>query len=505
MKLALAVVVVLAIAAAACDNARPARRTAGPVPTGRPPATTLPPSSTSTSTTLAPPAPLVWTRCGGFECATLTVPLDYAQPHGATVGIALIRSRATDPAHRIGSLVVNPGGPGESGIALIGRDVSLMPAGVRQRFDIVEFDPRGVGRSGAISCTTGGAAAETGLGPDPAPSTPAAVSAVVQSNTAYAQACAHAAGALLAHVGSVDVARDLDQLRRALGDQGLTYLGLSYGTLLGATYADLFPTHVRALALDGAIDPALPMNQLQVDQARSFEDALDAFFAACVPGCGWRPNGDPATALNALFDRLRAHPLPAGGGEQAGPAELYSALLSRLYTPTRRASLASALAAAERGDGSAIRSLADTYDGRAPGATINADASNAVNCLDHPVPRDIGQLEAEANAARARAPVFGPILVWGGVVCAVWPVPATRAVHPVHAHGAPPIVVVGTTGDPATPYSWAAALASELDQGVLLTRRGDSHVAFFSSSCVRAALETYFVDRAPPPPGTSCQ
>jgi pimeloyl-ACP methyl ester carboxylesterase len=505
MKTALAATLALVLGAAACDGGGPAHRSAGRVPAPIAPTTTSAPAPT-TSTTLPPPPPLAWARCGAFDCATLTVPLDYSQPNGPTTGVAVIRGRATDPTQRIGSLVVNPGGPGESGYALIARDVGLLPARVRQRFDVVEIDPRGVGRSGAINCTTAGGdgSGSTGLGPDPAPSTPAAVDAVVQSNTGYAQACARAAGALLAHVGSTDVARDLDQLRRALGDERLSYLGLSYGTLLGATYVDLFPTHVRAAALDGAIDPTLSMEQMQLDQARSFEDALDAFFAACVPGCGWHPNGDPSTALVALFDRLRARPLAAGGGKQAGPSELYSALLSRLYTPSRRAGLASALAAAERGDGSAIRSLADAYQGRAPGATINADAANAINCLDHPVSRDIGVLQAHAAAASERARVFGSILVWGGVVCAVWPAPPTREAHAVRAPGAPPIVVVGTTHDPATPYAWAQALASQLERGVLLTREGSSHVALFSSGCVRAALDAYLVDLAPPGPGTTC-
>jgi pimeloyl-ACP methyl ester carboxylesterase len=505
-SLALLATVALVVLAVACDGGGSSRTVAPRAPASRSSTTTTAFVAPTTSTTLPPPPPLAWVRCGSFECATLTVPLDYSQPSGPTTGVAVIRSRATDPAQRIGSLVVNPGGPGESGYALIGRDLGLLPSRVRQRFDVIELDPRGVGRSGAINCPgSGDGTGGVGLGPDPAPSTPGAVDAVVRSNTEYAQACARATGPLLPHVGTTDVARDLDQLRRGLGDERLTYLGLSYGTLLGATYADLFPTHVRAAALDGAIDPARSMEELQVDQARSFENALDGFFAACVPGCGWRPRGDPAVALVALFDRLRARPLAAGGGKQAGPAELYAALLSRLYAPSRRASLAAALAAAERGDGSAIRSLADAYQGRAPGATINADAANAINCLDHPVPHDVAQLQAHAAGASTRAPVFGAILVWGGVVCAVWPAPPTRAAHAVRAPGAPPILVVGTTQDPATPYAWAQALAAQLERGVLLTREGNSHVALFSSGCVRAAVDAYLVELRPPAPGTTCQ
>ncbi|HEY7134637.1 MAG TPA: alpha/beta hydrolase [Acidimicrobiia bacterium] len=492
----------------ACDG--DGRRTSArrdPASTSSAPASSSSSSTSTTSTTLAPPPPLAWHPCGAYQCATLTVPLDYAHAGGRTIGVAVIRHPAGDPAHRIGSLVLDPGGPGESGLALIGRDLGLLPPRVRSRFDVVELDPRGVGQSGAIRCS-GGSGGDGGgggaPGPDPAPSTPPAIEQVVRANAGYAQLCAAAAGPLLGHVGSVDVARDLDQLRRALGDAQLTYVGLSYGTLLGATYADLFPTHVRALALDGAIDPARSMYDLQVDEARAFEDALNGFFSACVPGCGWRPSGDPTAALLALFDRLRAHPLPAGAGKQAGPDELYLAIVSRLYSPSRRGSLASALAAAERGDGGPIRSLADAYEGRTPGATINADASNSINCLDHPVPRDAGALAAQAAGAAKVAPVFGPILVWGGIVCAVWPALPTREPHPVHAPGAPPIVVVGTTRDPVTPYPWAQALAGELEHGVLLTRDGSTHVALFSSGCVRATLDAYLVDLHPPAPGTVC-
>jgi pimeloyl-ACP methyl ester carboxylesterase len=493
----------------ACDGSgrqASGRRAASASTSSAPASTSSSSSTTTTSTTLAPPPPLAWRPCGAYQCATLTVPLDYSHANGPTIGVAVIRRPAGDPAQRIGSLVVDPGGPGESGLALIGRDLGLLPARVRSRFDVVELDPRGIGQSGAISCSGGSGGGSRGgtPGPDPAPSTPAAIEQVVAANTGYARACAAQAGPLLGHVGSVDVARDLDQLRRALGDAQLTYVGLSYGTLLGATYADLFPTHVRALALDGAIDPARSMYDLQVDQARAFEDALAGFFRACVPGCGWRPSGDPTGALLALFDRLRAHPLPAGGGKQAGPDELYLAILSRLYSPSRRGSLASALAAAERGDGGPIRSLADAYEGRTPGATINADASNAINCLDHPVPRDAGALATQAAGAAKVAPVFGPILVWGGIVCAVWPALPTREPHSVHAPGAPPIVVVGTTRDPVTPYPWAQAVAGELSHGVLLTREGSTHVALFSSACVRAALDAYLVDLHPPAPGTVC-
>jgi pimeloyl-ACP methyl ester carboxylesterase len=309
---------------------------------------------------------------------------------------------------------------------------------------------------------------------------------------------------LLGFIGTTDVARDVEQLRKALGEEHLTFLGISYGTLVGATYADLFPTHVRALVLDGVIDPALPTFELWMAQAVGFQQQLDAFFASCAGGCAWQPGIPLADALDRLGQRIRTQPLNAGNGAVVGVSELYTALFSRLYSRSRWSALASALGAAERGDGGPILSITHSYLGDAPGATINPDASNAINCLDHPVETDLTKYDALAAQAATRARHFGPYMAWAGLMCATWQAPPTRQPHPVRAPGAPPIVVIGTTNDPATPFAWAQNVAATFEHGALLTREGTGHVAYFSSSCVRRVVDAYVVNLTPPAPGTVC-
>jgi len=430
------------------------------------------------------------------------VPVDYASPGGAHIGIALRRRPASDPAHRIGSLVLNPGGPGGSGIAALDQDVSLLPASVLARFDVIAFDPRGIGASEALHCTGD---TYNGPVPDPDPQTAAAIATLLAADRAYAEACARAGGALLAHLGTADVARDMEELRMAVGDPGLTYLGLSYGTFLGAQYAVMFPTQVRAMVLDGAIDPALTTEQLADAQAQGFEQSLEAFFAWCrASRCAWQPAGDPHTAFRAIATTLRARPLTVGS-RTLGPSQFYTGTFGTLYARSFWPSLARSLAAAAAGNGAPMLGLFNGYE-RTGDPTFDGDTNNAVTCLDHPVPADPAVYPSRASRAAAVAPDFGPLFAWGGLTCAVWPVPAgaLRVPTPAHAPGSPPILVVGTTGDPATPYAWAQALASQLAHGVLLTRVGQDHVAIFYSSCVRSWDAQYLVDLEPPPAGTVC-
>jgi pimeloyl-ACP methyl ester carboxylesterase len=502
-----AIVVLLVPTLAACDGsgAREARSST----TSRPrPSTTTAPTTTTTEPP-PDPGPLAWAPCGGGdECATLSVPVDYSHPRNATLPLSLRRRPATDPARRIGSLVINPGGPGEAGTQLLRRDLSVLGPSVRQRFDVVEMDPRGVGNSGGFRCNGDGSSdsgAGTGEKVDPVPTTPEAEATLVAADRAYADACAHGAGVLLGYIGTTDVARDLEQLRKALGEAQLTFLGMSYGTLVGSTYTDLFPTHVRALVLDGVIDPSLPSFELWMAQAASFQQQLDGFFAWCGSGCAWRPGIALPEALDRLIRRVRTQPLPAGSGAIVGVSELYTALFSRLSSRSRWSSLASALGAAERGDGGPLLSITRGYLGDAPGATINPDASSAINCLDHPVDTDVNAYNGLAAQAAARSRHFGPYFAWAGLMCATWRATPTRQPHPVTAPGSPPILVIGTTNDAATPFAWAQHVASTLSQGVLLTRDATGHVAMLGSGCVRAAIERYLVDLTPPAPGTVCR
>ncbi|MHB8593206.1 MAG: alpha/beta hydrolase, partial [Acidimicrobiales bacterium] len=373
------------------------------------------------------------------------------------------------------------------------------------RFDVVSFDPRGVQRSSPVTCGESSNAVQQGPLPDPAPPTAAAQRAVLANDTAYAQDCAKASGLLLPFVGTVDAARDLDRIRAALGDARLTYIGHSYGTLLGLTYADMFPGHIRAMVLDSVIDPALTTDQMVIDQAVGFETELDNFFSWCAASssCPWRPVGDPTGALLGLIAQSRASALPAGAGRQAGPGEIYTAVLSGLYSQSSWPELGEALAQAAGGNGSVLLAMADAY--ATSNGTNGIDADSAISCLDHPVSRDPSAYPQLAASAGVQAPVFGPMLVWGLLECAVWPTPPTRVPHAISAAGAPPILVVGTSGDPATPHKWAVDVAGQLEHGVLVTWQGQSHVAYFYSPCVRAIDQAYLVQGTLPADGTVCR
>jgi hypothetical protein len=261
---------------------------------------------------------------------------------------------------------------------------------------------------------------------------------------------------------------------------------------------------VRAMVLDSVIDPALTFNQITLGQAQGFEGVLLSFFSWCAASssCPWRPAGDPTNAVLALLAQSRAAPVPAGNGRTAGPGELYDALLDGLYSETDWPTLGNALAADAAGNGAAIVAMSDAYN--VNGSTNGDDAAEAIDCADHPVSHDLAAYPFLAAEYQASAPVFGALLAWGEAACAVWPTPATRTPAPVSAVGAPPILVVGTTHDPATPYAWAVSVANELSHGVLLTRDGSDHVAYFYSACVRSYVQTYLVTGVTPPPGTVC-
>jgi len=461
-------------------------------------------STTSTTQPALPVTPITWTPCNGdLQCGTLIVPLDYSRPQGATIGIAVARHLAEEPTDRVGSLVINPGGPGVSGIDDFTNELDSLTPGLLDDFDIVTFDPRGVQRSDPVTCgeTPG---ATPGPVPDPIPQTAAEEQSIIANMRQFGADCEKASGTVLPYVGTVDVARDLDRLRQALGDSGLTYMGQSYGTLLGVTYAQLFPTHIRAMVLDSVIDPALSFSQMTLGQAEGFEGVLDSFFTWCAgtSACQWRPAGDPTTALLAQIAKSRTEPMPAGNGRSAGPGEFYNALLDGLYSESDWDTLGAALAADAAGNGAPIVAMSDHYS--MDGSTNGADAAQAIDCLDHPSTKDLGSYGQLAASFAASAPVFGPLLAWGEASCAVWPVAPTRTPAPVSAPGSPPVLVIGTTRDPATPYAWAVSVAAQLRHGDLLTVDGSDHVSYFYSPCVRAYVQTYLIDLTTPPVGATC-
>jgi pimeloyl-ACP methyl ester carboxylesterase len=504
------VVITVAVVLAGCGRTSVSQAEVGSATTSVPTTSVPTPTRRVSTTTTLPVTPVQWTACGDLQCGSVTVPLDYSDPGGPTVQIAVARHPAEDPSLRIGSLVINPGGPGSSGIDDLPNELSVLTPELLDRFDIVSFDPRGVERSSPVTCSArstaspGSPSASGGAAIDPVPDTAAARRALLVNDQEFARQCEKYSDAILPYVGTVDTARDLDRIRQALGDARLTFMGNSYGTLLGATYAELFPTHVRAMVLDSAIDPALSTTAYATGQADSLESELTAFSVWCTADadCPWRPTGDPTTALTNLIRTTRTRPLPVTGGGTAGPSQLYGALLAGLESQSSWPTLAAALAGAESGNGSALAAMTSGY--RRGGSTNGADAEQAIDCLDHPVDRNPASYPALADRLARSAPVFGPLLAWALLGCAVWPVLPTRRPAPASDPGSPPILVVGTTGDPVTPYVWSADLAKELADGVLLTWQGRSHVAYFYSQCVRDVVQRYLVGETPPPPGTTC-
>jgi pimeloyl-ACP methyl ester carboxylesterase len=459
---------------------------------------------------------LDWEACdNGFQCARLVVPFDYAHPDsGKRFSLPVVKLAATDPARRVGALVVNPGGPGGSGVQYAEGARNEFPAALRARFDIVGFDPRGVaGSEPALWCQTG-PQTDTFLATDDMPASPAQLATIVTASKQYAARCQQDSGALLPFVGTKDAARDMDVLRAALGQAKLTYLGKSYGTYLGAWYAQLFPAKVRALVLDGAFDPDTPALQDDIVQAQGFQVALNAFTTSCLAAAGC-PLGAQGSSVQAAVGRLQAivvransHPLANhnGTGQVADGAMLLNGVAAALYSRSLWPDLKEGLAGAVKGDGSVLLQLADLLLERSPNGSYSnlVDADTAISCLDRPFPRSLTAWQAAARQATQAAPLFGAPIVWGNLACAYWPV-KSDPLPAIRAAGAPPILVVGTLRDPATPYRWAQALSSDLSSGVLLGWNGDGHTAYGEgSSCVDTIVNDYFVSLKVPRSGMVC-
>ncbi|HUZ38895.1 MAG TPA: alpha/beta hydrolase [Streptosporangiaceae bacterium] len=456
---------------------------------------------------------LRWVPCAhGFRCARLLVPFDYQRPAWKRFSLPVIKLPASNPAQRIGSLVINPGGPGGSGISYALQARSVVSAAVRARFDVVGFDPRGVGQSiPAIHCLSG-PQLDKYFATSDNPVTRAQLAQVVSESKLFAQGCQQHSGALLPYVGTRNAARDMDVLRAALGDAKLTYLGKSYGTYLGAWYAQLFPTHIRALVLDGAVSPDESAFGMNVVQAQGFEVALRSFTADCMKrnpcplGHGSVSAG--IARVQGLLNRTVSKPLTSQiPGQPANSALLLSGVASALYSKSYWQYLREGLTGAFSGNGTVLVELADLLVERQQNGHYSnlVDANTAVNCVDRPWPRSLPAWQSAAHSAARAAPQFGAPIMWGSLPCAYWPVPAAPQVR-LRAAGAPPILVVGTTRDPATPFRWAQALASGLKSGVLLGWNGDGHTAYLmGSSCVDTAVDRYLITLATPRSGMICQ
>ncbi len=457
------------------------------------------------------PTRLTWTDCGGgFQCTTVQVPLDYAHPDSGSIGIAVSRKPATDPAHRIGSVLTNPGGPGASGIEFLRGEASAM-TNLNTRFDLVGFDPRGVGQSAPVRCLDG-PQEDVFNALDPVLDDPQEKQAGIDEDKNFTAGCKQLSGQVLPFVDTVSAARDMDVIRAALGDQKLTYLGFSYGTFLGENYAHLFPTRIRALALDGVIDPTLSPNDLLYAQMVSFQQNLQAFLGDCrarktsSSPCAFAQTGDPGTKLTDMMQRLDVTPLPVGNRQLTRGLALTGVLVT-LYDQSTWSYLDQALTLVDRSNGTLLLRFADLYNGRNSDGTYTneIEANVAVNCVDRPVPTDIPAYDALGPKFASASPLFGPAFQYSNLTCAYWPAKATGSVGPLTADGAPPILLVGGTGDPATPYAWAQAVNTQLAGSVLLTREGNGHVSYTKSSCAKQLIDAYLIDLTLPPAGTVCR
>ncbi|MEV7775112.1 alpha/beta hydrolase [Kitasatospora sp. NPDC086791] len=448
-----------------------------------------------------------------WQCATLKAPLDHTKPDGPTIDLALIRSKAKDEQHRIGSLLFNFGGPGASGVATL---PALAPtyASLNTRYDLVGFDPRGVGASAGVTCL-GDRAMDASAAVDSTPENPAAVKALDDSNAQFVAACEHNSAAVLPYVDTESAARDMDLMRQVLGDPKLSYFGISYGTQLGGVYAHLFPQEVGRMVLDSVVDPTKDPQQSALGQAQGFQLALDDFMKACAAqlgaACPTGAGGDEGTAeVAALVRKLEQSPLPTKDGRQLTETLGVTGIAGALYSQETWPALAAGLTEAmDQGTGTTLLQLADGLNGRdAQGHYSNLNAANrAVSCADARQRYSDQDVQQQLPPFQAASPVFGAFTAWGLTGCTGWPVPG-KGDHPeVAAPGAAPILVVGTTGDPATPVEGAHAMAQQLGAGVgvTVTLQGEGHGGYNTGNpCLKQTVDAYLLDGTVPADGTTC-
>ncbi|RPE40899.1 tripeptidyl-peptidase C [Streptomyces sp. Ag109_O5-1] len=457
---------------------------------------------------------LDWGRCKAtsdsaapgdeWRCATLKVPLDWAKPDGATIGLALIRAQASGGSgKRIGSLLFNFGGPGGSGVSTMPYYASTVSA-LRARYDLVSWDPRGVGASEGIRCRSD-KDIQSAESIDATPDTPAEETAYFQDAADFGKGCEKAAGTLIAHVSTTDTARDMDLMRQVLGDTKMHYFGISYGTELGGVYAHLFPKKVGRLILDAVVDPTADSVGQEKNQAAGFQRALDDY----LKSTGQDPD-QGSRKIAGLLKRLDATPLPTSSGRKLTQSLAVTGIVLPLYSQDSWPTLTSALKAAGEGDGSELLSLADQYNERDSsghyGTTTHSQ--RVISCLDDKERPTLAETKKRLAEFEKISPVFGDFLGWDSAGwCHDWPVAGQWDTPEVSAPGAAPILLVGNTGDPATPYEGARKMADELGRGVgvELTWKGEGHGAYGSGSdCVDSTVNAYLLSGSIPKDGKVC-
>ncbi|WP_369261902.1 alpha/beta hydrolase [Streptomyces sp. R35] len=447
-----------------------------------------------------------------WQCATLKAPLDWAEPKGHTIGLALIRAKSSgDPSKRIGSLLFNFGGPGGSGVTTLpafGEDYATL----RTRYDLVSFDPRGVGRSAGVKCEDD-SQLDKYFQQDATPDNTAEQQRLLTNTKTFNAACEKHSGKALPHVRTIDAARDMDLMRQVLGDDKLHYFGISYGTELGGVYAHLFPKNVGRAVFDAVVDPTQNPEQSSLGQAKGFQLALDNFAEDCTSKKDPCPIGDTPQDVKdriaTLLKDLDSKPIPGVFPRELTQTAATNGIAQALYSKDFWEYLTEGLQQAYDGDGRVLMLLSDSMNGRSEnGQYSNITAANvSINCADDKPRYSSDYVESKLPEFRAASPTFGDYLAWGMVSCTDWAV-AGAADHPdVGAAGAAPILVVGNTGDPATPYEGAKKMVDALGKGVgvELTYKGQGHGAYDSKNkCVQGAVNGYLLEGTVPSAGTVC-
>lgn len=454
---------------------------------------------------------ITWNSCDRGMCATIKVPLDYSQPQADSIEIEVFKRPASDVNGRLGSIVVNPGGPGGSGVEFARSASILMSKTLLTKFDIVGFDPRGVGKSTPIECLSDQQtdALLSNLG---APQSQTQFDQSVAVAASVGQTCQANSPRLTPAIGTVPAAKDMDIMRQLLGEAKLNFFGMSYGSFLGLTYAELFTGNVGRFVLDGVIDPTLSNEQLARGQAEGFQLAFNRFIQDCAkhPDCPL-PKGQ-AKGLQRVDQWLKSlgnQPIPAAPGRPLTKPLALTGIVSSLYEPeTGWPTLRTALADGFRGEGRTMLEIVDEFTVREPDghfADNSIDALYAVNCLDRPDRADPARTAELATEWSSTAPTFGPDLAWSNLPCYNWPAPATDMPHAITAAGAPTIVLIGSRYDPATPYQWAVAVNQQLADSVLISSGQEGHTGAFRTKCVDNAIDRAFTEATIPNTPITCK
>jgi pimeloyl-ACP methyl ester carboxylesterase len=440
------------------------------------------------------------------QCGNLEVPFDYDNPDEGSFVLYIKRRQATVPSERIGSLLVNPGGPGFGGSSLADDAAYYFSENLLNRFDIIGWDPRGTGlTTPAVDCVD---SFDEYVGLDSPPDTPEEKQALIDASQAFNDKCEENAGTILPYISTRASAADMNSIRLALGEEKITYFGFSYGSELGATWATMYPNTVRAAVLDGATDPLSTSTEAGLAQAAGFEKQLTAFLAQCSkkPTCEFHNDGNSEDAIDALLLDLDANPLVVSATRTpVTQGVAFTAIAQAMYSDSYWPQLQSALADAQKGDGAGLLALYDDYYQRnLDGSYGNQlEAFLAISCLDDPGASSIEEVDASVDAFVAAAPRLGANFAHG-YSCALWPVPQAQQVT-VSGKGAGPIIVIGTTGDASTPLSSSRKMAKALESGVLLVVEADQHTGYGINTCIIMEVDNYLIDLTVPVNETICK